>query len=127
MYALGIKSTDFKNLQNDNLSNEISSVTSDQRNLVANSLKNLKANSTANLLKSTDPAFLKLQTHKTTLTNYKENAKYFKNYKTGNYNIGFATTLKNNNIVISGDFKEASGENKMYRRLRLQTSNWDIW
>lgn len=122
-YSLVVKSKDFKNLQNDKLENEMSKLNSEQNNLVSNSLKNFKSNSVSNLLKITDPQILKIIGEKNVSAKYKEDVKYFKNYKIKNHNIGFVTTLADESKVILGDFKENSGESKMFGMILSKYKN----
>jgi hypothetical protein len=73
-------------------------------------------------LKSTDPNIVNIEGQKNLLVKYKEASKYFANYKSGNYNISFATTLADDSVVLLGDFRESDGGVKIFSMVLSRVS-----
>lgn len=113
-HALVLEKSNIKKIENDEHKNELSSLTSVQINLIQNTLKNLKQNSIPVLVINTDPQIIKILGKATVTSKFKTDAKYFKNYKLNNFNLGYVVTTIDESLMVLGDFKEVSGESKMF-------------
>lgn len=124
-HALGIKYSDFKNLNADksNLKNESKDLTSDSKNFIQEVISDLKNNNISELVKLTDPKTIKIVGETALIKKYSQRSQYFKDYKSYDINSGFATTLVDDSIVFLESFINNKGENNMFGIVLSKTNS----
>lgn len=124
-YALGIKYSDFKNLDvnTGELKNESTEISSDIKNFINKVITDASNGNVSGLVKLTDPAIIKIIGEDALVKQYSQYYKYFQDYKSQDISSGFAATLTDDSFVLLASFINDMGTGRMYGIVISQTSS----